>query len=249
MSHIPRLFVDQPLKSDQSFALPEDQSKYLLRVMRLTTGALVRVFNGVDGEWGCKLTIDRKRAVLTPLESLRAQESSPSLRLLFAPIKKARTDFIVEKATELGVSVLQPVITEYTQSQRVRTDRVRSLAIEAAEQTERLDLPEINEAMPLTKVLADWDSGTPLLFCDEGGQSTPITQKANQLENRSAGLLIGPEGGFSPKEREMLHALEFVIPITLGPRILRAETAVVSALTLWQSMFGDWQKAPYVPEA
>nr|WP_070959500.1 16S rRNA (uracil(1498)-N(3))-methyltransferase [Hyphomonas sp. Mor2] len=249
MSHIARLFVDTPLQQGRPVSLPDAQSKYLLRVMRLTEGAQVRVFNGVDGEWRCSLSIDRKTAVLTPDSKTREQAAGPDLTLLFAPVKKARTDFIVEKATELGVSALQPILTDYTQSQRVRTDRMRLLAIEAAEQTERMDLPAISEASPLPKVLAGWDRATPLIYCDEGGEAAPLRDRANQLSDKPAGILIGPEGGFSPKEREMLHALEFVIPITLGPRILRAETAVVSALTLWQSMVGDWRQAPYLPEA
>jgi 16S rRNA (uracil1498-N3)-methyltransferase len=249
MSHIARLFVDQPLQAGQAVPLPEAQSRYLLRVMRLTDGAEVRLFNGTDGEWRSALSADRKTAVLTPLVRIRDQVSAPQLSLLFAPIKKARTDFIVEKATELGVSDLQPVLTAYTQTQRVRTDRMRLLSIEAAEQTERMDLPEVFEAAPLPKVLAAWEPAKPLIYCDEGGEATPISEQANRLVGKPAGILIGPEGGFSPKEQEMLRALEFVIPITLGPRILRAETAVVSALTLWQSLVGDWQKAPYVPDA
>lgn len=249
MSHIARLFVDQPLHAQQAVSLPDAQSKYLLRVMRLSEGAQVRVFNGADGEWRCRLSIDRKTALLTPEIQIREQSAGPDLTLLFAPIKKARTDFIVEKATELGVSCIQPVITDYTQSQRVRTDRMHLLAIEAAEQTERMDLPEIQDAAALMQTLASWDRDTPLIFCDEGGDAAPLAARANQLANKPAGLLIGPEGGFSPKERERLRALEFVIPITLGPRILRAETAVVSALTLWQSVVGDWQQAPYLPEA
>lgn len=249
MSHIARILVEKPLALDHSIELPEAQSKYLLRVMRLTDGALVRVFNGQDGEWVCSLSVERKTAVLTPTKNLRRQEKGAALTLLFAPIKKARTDFIVEKATELGVSDIRPILTDYTQSQRVRTDRMRLLAIEAAEQTERMDLPAIHEAAPLSKTLASWDKATPLIFCDEGGRSASMAEPSNRLVGKPAGILIGPEGGFSPKERDMLHALDFVIPITLGPRILRAETAVVSALTLWQSLFGDWQKAPYLPEA
>ncbi|MCR9077985.1 MAG: 16S rRNA (uracil(1498)-N(3))-methyltransferase [Hyphomonadaceae bacterium] len=249
MSHIARIFVEQPLASARAIPLPEGQSKYLLRVMRLTEGARVRAFNGEDGEWACVLSVDRKTAILTPQACTRPQETAPGLTLLFAPIKKARTDFIVEKATELGVSDLQPVMTDYTQTQRVRTDRMRLLAIEAAEQTERMDLPTIHEAAALPKILASWDTETPLIYCDEASDAAPLSQHANRLQRNSGGILIGPEGGFSPKEREMLRALEFVIPISLGPRILRAETAVVSALTLWQSEVGDWQKAPYLPEA
>lgn len=248
MSHIARLFVDVSLTQDQPVRLPDGQSKYLLRVMRLTDGAQVRAFNGEDGEWSCTLAVQGKNASLVPRTLSRAQEPCPDLTLIFAPVKKARTDFIVEKATELGVSAIQPVFTEYTQSQRIRSDRMRSLAIEAAEQTERMDIPRIREGAALTKVLADWDVSKPIIYCDESGEATSLSDRANQLSGTGAGILIGPEGGFSPRERKMLRALEHVIPITLGPRILRAETAVVSALTLWQSEVGDWQKAPYLPE-
>lgn len=249
MSHIPRIYVESALALECTIALPENQSKYLLRVMRLSEGAKVRAFNGGDGEWLCTLSIDRKTAMLTPRSRTRVQETGQSLSLLFAPIKKARTDFIVEKATELGVSNLQPVITDYTQSQRVRSDRMRLLSIEAAEQTERMDVPIIQESNALPSVLAAWDADTSLVYCDEASDAAPLSQHKNRLQGKPGAILIGPEGGFSPKERKMLRALEFVIPITLGPRILRAETAVVSALTLWQSEVGDWQKAPYLPEA
>lgn len=249
MSHIARLFVDSALECDQEIRLPEGQSKYLLRVMRLNEGAKVRVFNGADGEWLCRLKPDGKTAVLAPLQQVRPQTRGPDLTLLFAPIKKARTDFIVEKATELGVSEIRPVFTDYTQASRIRTDRMQAQVIEAAEQTERMDLPQIKDGSTLDKTLADWDPAVPLIYCDEASSAEPMANHLNQLRDRPAGLLIGPEGGFSPKERKMLRALEFVIPITLGPRILRAETAVVSALTLWQSLLGDWQKAPYLPEA
>ncbi|MCR9269713.1 MAG: 16S rRNA (uracil(1498)-N(3))-methyltransferase [Hyphomonadaceae bacterium] len=249
MSHIARLFVDEPLLRDQPLDLPDDQSKYLLRVMRLSAGAMIRAFNGADGEWRCELMVTGKRAALRPIEQTRQQSASPDLTLLFAPVKKARTDFIVEKAAELGARRICPVITEYTQTSRVRTDRMRSLAIEAAEQTERMDLPEIEEAAPLATVLSIWDPAKPLIYCDEGGDAAPIQTKVSALLGKPAGILTGPEGGFSPRERNMLRALEYVVPITLGPRILRAETAVVSALTLWQSLVGDWQNAPYLPES
>lgn len=248
MSHIARLFVDAPLQSGAAVRLPEAQSKYLLRVMRLAAGAHVRVFNGEDGEWLCDLAPEGKKAVLHPKQRLRQQNGSGALTLLFAPIKKARTDFIVEKATELGVSDIRPIISDYTQASRIRTDRMRLLAIEAAEQTERMDLPRIHEGEPLHKALAAWNPDVPLIYCDEASDAAPIANQLDRLRGLPAGMLIGPEGGFSPKERKMLRALDFVIPITLGPRILRAETAVVSALTLWQSLVGDWQKAPYLPE-
>jgi len=138
------------------------------------------------------------------------------------------------------------VITEYTQTSRVRADRLQSLVIEAAEQTERMDIPEVCNDLPLGKALAAWDRSKPLYYCDEGSAARPMVEVLKGDLPRVAGLLVGPEGGFSPREREMLRALEFVIPVTLGPRILRAETAVVSALTLWQALVGDWDKGPYL---
>ena len=249
MSHIARLFYPESLVEGQEISLPADQSRYLTRVMRLETGAIVRVFNGQDGEWQCTLAGTPKSAILVPQKQVRSQISGPDLTLLFAPIKKARTDFIVEKATELGVRTIQPVFTDYCQTNRVRIDRFESLAIEAAEQTERMDIPNVLEARALPKVLSEWDVTRPLIFCDESAQASPMQTYSKQLHEKPAAILIGPEGGFSPKEREMLRSLDFVTPITLGPRILRAETAVVSALTLWQSLVGDWQKSPYLPES
>ena len=246
MSHIARLFVDQPLAEGQVLILPVEQSRYLLRVMRLQSGAMVRVFNGADGEWRCELEPVGKAAHIHPIQQVREQTEALDLTLLFAPIKKTRTDFVVEKATELGVRAIHPVITEYTQTTRVRTDRMKSLAIEAAEQTERMDLPVIQDATPLATALASWDTSKPLIYCDEGGDAKPMAEVVSALSDKGAGVLIGPEGGFSPREREMLKGLPFVIAITLGPRILRAETAAVSALTLWQSLVGDWRNSPYV---
>jgi len=248
MSHVARLYVDAPLQAGTAVSLPDGQSKYLLRVMRLTEGAQIRAFNGQDGEWTCRLSVEGKRASLVPEAKTRDQVGSADLTLLFAPIKKARTDFIVEKATELGVSVLQPVFTDYTQSHRIRPDRMHLLSIEAAEQTERMDLPTVHEGQALSKILSSWDATVPLIYCDEGGGAAPLASYVDHLAGKAAGILVGPEGGFSPNEQKTLRALDFVIPITLGPRILRAETAVVSALTLWQSVVGDWQKAPYLPE-
>ncbi|MEM7493667.1 MAG: 16S rRNA (uracil(1498)-N(3))-methyltransferase [Pseudomonadota bacterium] len=248
MSHVARLFVDQPLKTSASVALDQGQSKYLLRVMRLQEGEMLRAFNGRDGEWRCALRVSGKTVALEPIAQMRAQTVGLDLTLMFAPIKKTRTDFIVEKASELGVKTLQPVITEYTQSARVRTDRLQNLVIEAAEQTERLDVPDVRKDLPLAKALAVWDETKPLYHCDEGSEAQPIADGLRKNPRQSAGFLIGPEGGFSPREREMLHALDFVVPVTLGPRILRAETAAVSVLSLWQALVGDWTEAPYVPE-
>ena len=255
MSAIPRLFVSAGLKQSQPVRLEEDASKYLLRVMRLSAGDRVRVFNGREGEWLCELAApEGKTAILLPIEQMRGQDVSeiPKLTLLFAPVKKTETDFIVEKATELGVDCIQPVVTEYTQTRTVRLDRFNKIALEAAEQTERLDLPEIMELEPLAHVLGQLPKETALIFCDEAGEDdtkpwggetgragAALTILAD-LKKRDAAILIGPEGGFSPDERSALRARPETCPISLGPRILRAETAVISALTLWQSVCGDW---------
>lgn len=248
MSHIARLYVSQPLQEAQAIPLDDAQAKYLIRVMRLNSGAIVRAFNGRDGEWQCELIASGKSGSLVPITQTRPQTRAPNLTLMFAPIKKARTDFIIEKAAELGVRTIQPVFTEFTQASRVRIDRFQTLAVEASEQTERTDLPSILEAVPLTNAIAAWDPAQPLIFCDESADAMPLSQYQADFAESGAGVLIGPEGGFSPREREFLRAQPFIRPITLGPRILRAETAAVAALTLWQSLVGDWHNAPYLPE-
>ncbi|MFC4724762.1 16S rRNA (uracil(1498)-N(3))-methyltransferase [Glycocaulis abyssi] len=251
----PRLFVDAPLSESAELILPREQAHYLVNVMRREAGSPVRVFNGRDGEWQAKVAdASRKGASLQVETRLREQIGVPPLRLCFAPVKKARTDFIVEKATELGVARIQPVITRRTQSERVRTDRLLALATEAAEQTERLCLPEMSEPVTLERLLADWPDGERLIFCDEagdgegawGGPEGRARPMADMLgaETGPAGpwsILIGPEGGFDEAERAHLRSLPYVRAVTLGPRILRADTAAVAALTLWQAALGDWR--------
>lgn len=244
MANIPRLYVPAPLIQGDPIALPEGQAHYLARVMRLGGGDIARVFNGVDGEWACELDIQGRKVFARPVEQLRIQPEAlgGGPKLLFAPLKKTRTDFAVEKSTELGASAILPVGTAYTQTHRVKLERLIALSIEAAEQTERMDLPVIEDKRALFDVLAEWDTAAPLIFCDEAGEAAPML---DALQNVTApmggGILIGPEGGFSTKERDALRKLDFIVPVTLGPRILRAETAIVSSLTIWQSVLGDWQ--------
>lgn len=258
MSTIPRLYVTaDPLSEGSSIELDEGQSKYITRVMRLGTGESVRVFNGRDGEWETVITaIEGRSARLQARQRLRKQPQSPETRLtlLFAPLKKTQTDFVIEKATELGASRICPVITERTQTRRVRTSRLQKIAIEAAEQTERLDLPGIEEAKTLQASLQDMTGDTALIFCDEAGdkdgapwggsrgRGEPIMDIIAELESPCAAILIGPEGGFSPQERHFLRARPGTYAVSLGPRILRAETAAICALTLWQAQKGDWKK-------
>ncbi|MEM7766214.1 MAG: 16S rRNA (uracil(1498)-N(3))-methyltransferase [Pseudomonadota bacterium] len=255
MASVPRLFVTSDLRRDGYVALDDGQAKYLARVMRVSVGDAVRVFNGRDGEWRGEVDMVEGRSLLVKArEQIKAQHAAPSLTLLFAPLKKARTDFVVEKATELGVCRIQPVMTERTQASRVRADRLWRIAMEAAEQTERLDVPRVDDAMPMIAALEALPSDTALVFCDEAGddpgqqwggeagRAQPMTEALKALDTATGAVLVGPEGGFSPAERETLRSMDRVVPVTLGPRILRAETAVVAALSLWQAMCGDWNE-------
>lgn len=241
MSTDPRLFVDAPLSQGASLTLERDQAHYLVSVMRRQPGDSVRVFNGRDGEWRAVLALAGKReARLEIAERLRVQAVPPPLTLYFAPVKKARTDFIVEKATELGARAIIPVLTRRTNADRVRTDRLSALAREAAEQTERLDVPQIGEPVRLEALLDAWPQGQRLIFCDESGGVPMLEALQSEPPEQSWSILIGPEGGFAPEERERLRALRGVLAVSLGPRILRADTAAAAALTLWQAVLGDW---------
>jgi 16S rRNA (uracil1498-N3)-methyltransferase len=237
-----RLCVDQPLGAGQSLRLAEAQAHYLFGVMREGVGARLRVFNGRDGEWLAEVVAAGRRAgVLTCLERLRAQIPAADLWLMFAPLKKARTDMVVEKAVELGATRLLPVVTDFTSSERFRRDKAEAHVREAAEQSGGLTLPEVAEAAPLRRVLAHWPSDRRILWADE---SAAVRAPAAVLDEAGGGpwaVLIGPEGGFSDAERQSLRAVPLVVPISLGPRILRAETAAIAALTLWQAHLGDWR--------
>ena len=244
-----RLFVDAPLGPDVAIPLDRDQANYLFAVMRLAPGAPLKLFNGRDGEWLAEVAEGNKRGgVLAVRRLLREQAPLPDLWLLFAPIKRARTDFIVEKAVELGVSRLQPVFTRRTASDRIRADRMALTAREAAEQCERLDLPECREGAALDKLLADWPEDRRILFCDERGQGGGHARPALDLLREAVAdgppgpwaILIGPEGGFADEELASLRVHPSALPAALGPRILRADTAALAALSLWQAACGDW---------
>lgn len=231
-----RLFVDAGLGEGQAVPLSQPQAHYLFSVMRRKAGEDVLVFNGRDGEWRAEIVeLGKRKGVLACQVQTRQQTGIADIWLMFAPVKKTRTDFIVEKATELGVTRIMPVLTEYTNSERVRPDRLRAIAIEAAEQSRGLCVPEIAEPAKLGDVLDVWDATRRLLFCNErrAGEAAPKLRLP-------AAVLIGPEGGFSPSEAERLAGVKSAISVSLGPRILRADTAAVAALTLVHSRIGDW---------
>lgn len=250
----PRLFLDQPLVDALEVRLDREDSHYLINVMRRRTGDTVRLFNGQDGEVRARIVeADKRSARLEIVEKTRAQAGVPDLDLLFAPVKRAKTDLTVEKAAEMGVRRIRPVITERTQSDRINLDRFRAIAKEAAEQTERLDLPVVHKLEKLDRILDAWDADRVLIFCDEAGddgerawggdrgRAEAAAAQMMDLVDRPAAILIGPEGGFSQTERAHLRSLAFTRAVSLGPRILRAETAAIAAMTLWQSACGDWR--------
>jgi 16S rRNA (uracil1498-N3)-methyltransferase len=234
-----RLFVDAPLGPDAAVPLGRDQAHYLVSVMRQGVGDRIKLFNGRDGEWLAELAEAGKRNALAACRAqLRPQTASPDLWLLFAPVKRARTDFIVEKAVELGVSRLQPVFTRRTASERIRADRMQANAREASEQSERLDIPEALEGVPLAKAL-DALGERRVMFCDERGGAAPAATALRAAGPGPWAVLIGPEGGFAPEESAMLRERPGTLAVSLGPRILRADTAAAAALTIWQSTLGD----------
>ena len=233
-----RLYVTAALGARLAVPLSGPQAHYLLHVMRAKAGQRVTLFNGRDGEWLAEIGALSKRGVtLTCRTQTQKQAGVPDLWLVFAPIKKTPSDYLTQKATELGVALLQPVMTRRTIVARVNAGRMTANAIEAAEQSGRLSVPEIREATSLEKLLAGWPKERRIFFCDEGGDAEPLAKAARPAP---AAILTGPEGGFDPAERALLRGLSFVTPVTLGPRILRADTAALAALAIWQSVKGDW---------
>ena len=237
-----RLFVTGDLGPGAEVVLGADQAHYLFTVMRLGVGARVAVFNGRDGEWLAEVVeIAKRSGRLVAIAPGQPQRRPPDLWLLFAPIKKARTDFIVEKAAELGAARIQPVFTRRTAAERIRPDRLRAHAVEAAEQCGETYVPEIATAARLDDVLDGWDPARGLIFCDESREPAPALRVLAAARPGPWAILTGPEGGFAPEEVARLRGLPFVTAVTLGPRVLRADTAAVAALALWQATLGDWR--------
>jgi 16S rRNA (uracil1498-N3)-methyltransferase len=238
-----RLHMTQQLRPGVPLELAPGQAHRLRTVLRLGVGAGVAAFNATDGEWLCRIAAPtRGGSSLTVERLLRPPEVEPDLWLLFAPIKRARLDWLVEKATEVGVSALLPVFTRRTQVERANLDRLRALAVAAAEQSERLSVPALHPPRPLDDALAIWPVGRRLVVCDETGAGEPIADAIGRIGLERVALLTGPEGGFTETELDYLDKLPFVTRVGLGPRVLRAETAALAALSVYQAIAGDWHR-------
>lgn len=244
-AHLPRLFVEPALAAGGVLTLEKEQSLYLAAVLRKSVGDEVVLFNGRDGAWCCRMTGDSKKAVtLEIIEQIAPQPAPTDLWYGFAPLKSERLDYVIQKAVEMGAGTIQPVMTQFTQLHRLKTDRIAANAIEAAEQCEVLNVPTIAPETTLDRLLDGWtetQGDRVLIFADEGEAASSPVGVLEKLQGRRVGLLIGPEGGFSDAERQKLRSLPFVAPISLGPRILRADTAAVAGLAVIQAIIGDWR--------
>lgn len=237
-----RLFVEGTLSEGRTIGCTPEQANYLLNVLRMQTGAAVLVFNGRDGEWRAILAQPGKKGCALALEiRIREQSAGPDIDYLFAPLKHARLDYVVQKAAEMGVARLRPVITRHTIAGRVNLDRMRANAIEAAEQCGVLRVPEVADVEKLIAVLSKWDDRRRLIFCDEAAAIANPIVALSQIEPGPLAVLIGPEGGFAVEERELLLSKPYTVPLSLGPRIMRADTAAVAALAIVNAVLGDWR--------
>ncbi len=238
-----RLYIDAPLKAGAVYVCFPAQAHYLLGVLRLEAGTMLPVFNGSDGEWLAELRLrGKKKCELIAREQTRPQCGGPAIHYLFAPLKKARIDYLAQKATELGVQSLRPVLTRRTNVARIKEGRLEANVIEAAEQCGILRLPKLLDPCKLEILLKDWDESIPIVFCDEAAPlKSPLEALSGLKRNAPVALLIGPEGGFDEEERALLHSLPHVHAISLGPRIMRADTAAVAALALINAVLFDWR--------
>lgn len=245
-----RLYVTAPLTADGLVLLDPQQSHYLRNVMRRKIGDHIGLFNGRDGEWRAEIVEAGKKAASCAVrEQTQAQWQNPDLWLLFAPLKRGKIDYLAARATELGVRALQPVFTAHTNATRINLERMQANAIEAAEQCRLVSVPDIRAPEKLDSLLDGWPADRRILFCDESGRSPSITEALAPFRQDNVGasapwaILIGPEGGFSAAEQQQLRTLDCTVPVSLGPRIMRAETAAVAALSVWQALLGDWHIA------
>ena len=241
----PRLYLEHPLGKGETVTLGREQTNYLISVLRMREGDAVIVFNGVDGAWLARIADPNRKAVILELVVQTAHQTEPSdLWYGFAPLKTGRLDYVVQKATEMGAGIIQPVLTRFTQVNRLRRDKLLANAIEAAEQCEVLSIPRIEPEIGLSELISSWRAMhglRRLIVCDESAPSASPLEQLEWLRGLPVGILIGPEGGFADEERALLLGQAFVIPISLGPRILRADTAAVAALALVQATIGDWR--------
>lgn len=238
-----RLFVTDPLAHGASATLDRDRAHYCRNVLRLEPGCRVLLFNGEDGEWLAEVAqLSKSGGVLTALERVREQTAEEGPWLLFAPLKAGRTETVVEKAVELGAARLQPVYTRRSDVTRVNLARLAANAIEAAEQCERLTIPEVRDGLPLSRALDGWDAARILFVAAESGAAEDAVTAVTARKGQPAAWLVGPEGGFNSVELDGLRHLPFVVPVGLGPRILRADTATFAVLALWQALAGDWTR-------
>jgi 16S rRNA (uracil1498-N3)-methyltransferase len=237
-----RLYVDADLAAGGRLDCSAEQANYLVNVLRLRPGAAILVFNGREGEWRARLIeAGRRGCTLEAEERVRPQEGGPDVELLFAPLKRARLDYLVQKAVEMGVARLRPVLTRRTIAERVNLDRMRANVVEAAEQCGVLRLPEVAAPERLSPLLASWDEGRRLVWCDESAAVASPLAALSALAPGPLAVLIGPEGGFAPEEREEIGARPFATAISLGPRVMRADTAAVAALAIVNAVLGDWR--------
>lgn len=237
-----RLFVEDAIIPGTGIATSSEQFNYLANVLRMSDGAEVLIFNGRDGEWKARLAFpSKKKLVLVPQEQTRPQPEPCDLHYLFAPLKVGRIDYLIQKAVEMGAGVLQPVMTQHVQGKITNLERLQANAIEASEQCGILAIPQVQQPVKLRDLLETWPSSRRIIYCDEGDEGQNPLPILSRIKERQLALLIGPEGGFSDEERQLLRHHESVTPIPLGPRILRADTAAVAALAVIQAAIGDWQ--------
>lgn len=238
---VPRLYCDDTLGGRGELTLPREASHYLVTVLRLGESDEVRLFNRIDGEWRCSIGLaNRKAARVTCEERLREATPPPDIDYLFAPLKSARLDYLAQKATEMGARQIRPVITRHTIADKVNIDRMRANAVEAAEQCNMVYVPEIMEPEKLSDVLAGWPETRTLIFCDEAADLASPVEVLKRVKPGPLAVLLGPEGGFSDEERKMISAVPGVVALSLGPRIMRADTAAVAVMALVQATLGDW---------
>jgi 16S rRNA (uracil1498-N3)-methyltransferase len=237
-----RLYLDAPISANGPIQATDEQVNYLANVLRLQEAAEILIFNGIDGEWKARLAFQsRKKIQIIPEELTRPQPEQPDLHYLFAPLKVGRLDYLIQKSVEMGAGVIQPVMTQHVQGKITSLDRLKANAIEAAEQCGILAIPEVREPMKLATLLETWPPDRRIIYCDEGADTNNPLDALRAVTEKKLALLIGPEGGFSEEEQRLLRGLEFVTPVPLGPRILRADTAAVAAFAVIQAVIGDWR--------